>query len=89
MTEELTAVIEIGGWSSHCSNCHREATYSETNHFTLLGYGPDNGRPGCGARFVAMESPYGDDLSYLGLDLPQVGWIGGINGRLVEMPTND
>lgn len=42
------ATILIGGSSSICSNCSLSASPNEDGHFTLLGYGPDNGKPGCG-----------------------------------------
>lgn len=45
------ATLLIYGSSSTCSNCNRDASPREDGHFTLLGYGPDNGKPGCGERW--------------------------------------
>lgn len=50
-------VLEIGSWSSHCSVCRRDADISPTHH-VLLGYGKDNGKPGCGAKYAYAVSYY-------------------------------
>lgn len=41
------ATLMIGSSSSQCSSCKRDADPGEEGHYTLLGYGPDNGKRGC------------------------------------------
>ena len=46
------ATLEMGYTSSNCSECKKEfrpssAACNESGHFTVLGYGPDNGSAGC------------------------------------------
>lgn len=48
------AIMEIGSWYTKCSACGRDTDWSPT-HEVLLGYGPDNGKPGCGAEFTAVS----------------------------------
>jgi len=56
--------------------CGEEAWLEEDSHETVLGYGPENGSPGCGARFVAIAEhhPHGgsflEGLKTLRPDLP-------------------
>lgn len=45
---------------SQCGDCGRSADPNETAHTTLLGYGPDNGKPGCGSKWEKVTSDYGD-----------------------------
>jgi hypothetical protein len=45
---EAMAILEIGRSESRCGACHGAANMYERGHFTLLGYGPQNGQPGCG-----------------------------------------
>jgi hypothetical protein len=52
------AVIEVGRSSSHCSECHRDCFWEEGGHLTLAGYGPQNGQPGCGAKWTGVAFVY-------------------------------
>lgn len=45
------ATLEIGSSSSRCSTCKQGANPHETHHITVWEYGPNTGRPGCGAKF--------------------------------------
>lgn len=56
--------IDIGSWSSTCCNCGKEALPDEKAHLTRVGYGPQNGDPGCGITWKYYTSGY----SGLGLD---------------------
>lgn len=82
------ATMEIGSWYTKCSACGRDTDWSPT-HEVLLGYGPDNGKPGCGAVFDAVSfttivpwwtpgyDPRQDDDRYPQWmkDLPLVGFL--------------
>lgn len=57
------AVLQVGSFSSRCGACGRSADPSAATHDVLLGYGTDNGQPGCGATFTAVSSDYCDDRS--------------------------
>lgn len=53
-----TATLIIDRSDTRCSNCRKSVSpYAET-HETNLGYGPINGTPGCGAKFIATASGY-------------------------------
>lgn len=56
--------IVVYDWYSQCGECGRDCDPKELNHDTLLGYGPDNGKPGCGAEFTHLEMGgwYGRDF---------------------------
>lgn len=46
------ATLEIGYSSSHCADCrinfkNASAAPNEAGHYTVLGYGPENGTAGC------------------------------------------
>lgn len=45
------ATLMVDAWFSICSYCYRDCDPHEKGHYTLLGYGPDNGDPGCGEEF--------------------------------------
>lgn len=57
MTDERV-VLEVSGWSSRCGACRRGASPEEKAHDTIREYGPDNGKPGCGAVFTHITSEY-------------------------------
>ena len=71
MTAPETLIV--GSWSSHCGNCGKAANPQSETHDVVLGYGPENGTPGCGVRWTQVESEYGQDLSQFRPDLVQVG----------------
>lgn len=50
--------LYIGRWSSSCGACGKPANLSEKGHFTLLGYGEDNGKPGCGTIWEYVTPTY-------------------------------
>lgn len=54
-----TAVLIIDGWSSSCSACRKTARWDEEGHLMVLGYGDDNGTPGCGAKWSGVSFVYG------------------------------
>ena len=54
------ATLIIHAWESECGDCHKSAKMSEEGHYTLLGYGPTNGDPGCGAIFWDMAAGHPD-----------------------------
>ena len=45
----IRATLLMGTSSSYCGACKKSADPDESGHFTQLGYGPENGTPGCGA----------------------------------------
>lgn len=53
--------VIIGGWNSHCNNCGRGCSPSDETrgHGVLLGWGDDNGKPGCGIKWKYATSEYG------------------------------
>lgn len=80
--KEPDPTLMVDRFSSTCANCMKDADPSEKGHFTLLGYGPDNGQPGCGIIWTQLLSLYYDesveedmkrfrpDLKYVGLFTP-------------------
>lgn len=52
------AVIQIGRSSSQCLGCHRGASPSENGHQTILEYGADGGKPGCGEPWTGVRLDY-------------------------------
>lgn len=46
------ATLRIGRTDSTCENCRKAADPSDRGHFINLGYGPDNGTPGCGEKWT-------------------------------------
>jgi hypothetical protein len=57
------ATLEIGSSDSYCGSCAQNgktsnAKMTESGHYTLLGYGPDNGQPGCGEKWDHVVFPY-------------------------------
>lgn len=63
----------VGGWNGTCGHCGKSCDPHSETHDVILGYGPENDSPGCGARWVLVESEYGQDLSSFRPDLAQVG----------------
>ncbi len=51
-------VLSIGTWSSKCVACGRSVDPMSKSHDTIVGYGPDNGKPGCGKTFTHVMSDY-------------------------------
>lgn len=45
--ERQFAVLIIGRTTSWCGYCGRDADPTEKGHYTLLGFGQQNGEPGC------------------------------------------
>lgn len=73
------AVLVIGSWSSACGKCNGSADPYDDGHNTMLGYGDSNGRPGCGEKWTAVTSAYGDKgaidaTKRMRPDLPYVGY---------------
>ncbi|MER7050390.1 hypothetical protein ABT391_36795 [Streptomyces jumonjinensis] len=55
--EELTATLWISGYSTSCGRCRKGTKMDATHHTVVLSLQDDeNGRPGCGARFVEVGS---------------------------------
>lgn len=67
------STLHVGGWSSRCGACGKSCDPHSETHDVVLGYGPERGSPGCGARWTQVSSDYGMDLSDFRPDLPQVG----------------
>lgn len=57
MTEELTATLLVGAYTSRCSQCKQGAAISDTHHSQIISPGrtDPNARP-CGARFTEINS---------------------------------
>jgi hypothetical protein len=72
------ATLIIGQSSSFCLECGESASPSQRGHFTMLGYGPTNGQPGCGRIWTGMaaDNPLIPDeiLRDLRPDLPIVDY---------------
>jgi hypothetical protein len=53
-------ILLIDRWQSYCGICGWEASMYDEAHTTLLGFGSQNGSPGCGVRWthVASKSYY-------------------------------
>lgn len=56
--DEILAHVIVGGTSSKCSFCRRGADPTALAHDTIVEYGPDTGKPGCGATFLWCTSTY-------------------------------
>jgi len=70
--EESTATLLIGAWDTRCSNCKRSVDLYSIRHEVNLGWGSENGTPGCGALFTAAIWTYnspGDGARRLRPDL--------------------
>lgn len=58
------ATVQIGSSMSKCLGCGKSAGPDDDGHTTIYGYGPENGKPGCGEPWTAVEleySRYDDD----------------------------
>lgn len=78
MSRRKKAVIIIDTWSSECGGCGKQADPDSKTHDKLLGWGKENGNPGCGIRYKYVASHYGGteadewcrrmrpDLEYIG-----------------------
>ena len=53
------AILEISSSRSKCLACGRETDLNSDRHDTILGYGPDNGDPGCGEKWTEVKVIYG------------------------------
>lgn len=51
-------VLIIGSWSSRCGTCGKDADPHQRIHAVLLGYGSQNGQPGCMVEWDAVTSEY-------------------------------
>jgi len=67
------AIMEISSWYTTCSECGRDTAWTPT-HEVLLGYGPDNGKPGCGAEFTAVTFTYRFMDEEDPRDSDEIGW---------------
>jgi len=54
----MKETVIINPWSSKCGNCGEDCSYSEAKHLTNLGYGPQNGTPGCGVEWKYVTTEY-------------------------------
>lgn len=75
-TKEETLYVGLN--DSRCGYCGKSANPAQFTHEVLLGYGPDNGRPGCGVRWKYVASTYSgqeaeDAVRLLRPDLEYVG----------------
>lgn len=52
------ATLSIGRSSSQCLSCNKGAAPSEHGHQTILAYGPESGKPGCGEPWTAVRIDY-------------------------------
>lgn len=55
------ATLIVGSSSSECKECDRavnSANPGEKGHYIQLGYGSNNGKPGCGENWTAVEFVY-------------------------------
>lgn len=82
------ATLLIGGSSSHCSNCRRDASPHEDGHFTLLGYGPDNGKPGCGEPWDKAVYVYHAGYRYTAENVTRPGFSDHVNELLIAEYTD-
>lgn len=48
----------IGSSSSHCNACGRACAPESKTHDVILGWGSDNGSPGCGVEWLHVWSEY-------------------------------
>lgn len=67
--------IEINNWSSTCGNCGKGASPSEESHKTIVEYGDDAGKPGCGIKWEYMCSAYTNMKGRLTDQFPQYKFI--------------
>ena len=65
----------INRTDSRCGNCGLSADPDETHHNRVLGYNPG---PGCGQRFVLLDSDYrGDGTPEAAQKMrPDLEWVG-------------
>jgi hypothetical protein len=60
---------------SKCGNCGRAADPHEPRHDTLLGYGDDNGKPGCRHYFKYLASDYMGIEKEVKAMRPDLEWV--------------
>ena len=83
------ATLLIGGSSSICSNCSLDASPGEDGHFTLLGYGPNNGKPGCGELWDRAVYVYHVGIKYTAENVTRPGWFSDhVNNLLIAEYTD-
>jgi hypothetical protein len=56
----MTATVIVGPSRSTCAECGRGADWRAKAHDTIVEYGPDTGKPGCGAVWTHVDSDYTD-----------------------------
>lgn len=83
------ATLLIGGSSSHCGNCRKSASPREEGHFTLLGYGPDNGQPGCGELWDSAVYVYHYGYEYTPGNVTRDWFCDRVNELLIAQYTDD
>lgn len=59
------ATVLVGSWSSHCNNCGKPCSYTSKTHDVILGYGEENGSPGCGIEWKFIFSEYGPSMEHV------------------------
>lgn len=67
---EINSFVIVGRSDSKCNHCGRAADCTALAHDVLLGYGPDNGQPGCGAKFLFCVDSYLDPKFIEGMKYP-------------------
>ena len=53
-------VLAVGPSASTCRACGRGASWRTETHEEIVEYGPDTGKPGCGARWTHIVGTYWD-----------------------------
>ena len=69
------AILEIGSSHSRCLACGRETGLDTDRHDTILGYGSDNGNPGCGEVWTEVRLTYGRLINGVQTEPLDASWI--------------
>lgn len=66
----MNSYVSVGRSSSKCGHCGRGASCHALAHDTIIEYGPDTGKPGCGAIFLWCTPTYTTGLYMQGAKHP-------------------
>lgn len=78
--------LVVDRFSSRCGDCGKSANPFSETHDVILGYGSDNGSPGCDVRWENVTSDYvspnvKQEVTNLRPDLRYIGWGAGESRR--------
>lgn len=54
----MTGLLIINSFDSRCGECGKSCQPHSKTHDVVLGYGPENGSPGCGVEWDRVTTHY-------------------------------